>query len=100
MTPSGLRPSEGRFHRKASPPGFITRVLARDEFIERDRAVASPQTAGRPKVGNAAFGRNAGAGEGYDDRGSRDHLAELLHATAKVRSDHGATIQMVWPCPL
>src|SRR5216683_222556 len=40
------RRGEGRLHRKAPPPCLIPGILAGDEFIERNRAVASPQSAG------------------------------------------------------
>src|SRR6185437_16876749 len=65
---------------------------ARDEFIERDRAVAGPQSARRSEIRNAAFGRYAGTGERHD-RGRRgDHVAELFKAGAEIRCDHGRTI--------
>jgi len=86
------RLGESRFHRKAAAPGFVPRISARDEFIERDRAVAGPQSARRTKIGNAAFGRNAGASEGQNGGGLGDHVAELFHAAAKIRCDHGETI--------
>jgi hypothetical protein len=83
------RRGKGRFHRKAPPPCLIPGIGTGDELIERDRAVAGPQSAGRAEVGNPAFGRNAGAGEGNDGRGLGDHVAELFHAAAKIRCDHG-----------
>ena len=37
---------------------------AGEEVVERDRPVLGPEAAGRAEVGNAAFGGDAGAGEG------------------------------------
>src|ERR1700722_14515625 len=89
VTASRPRRGENRFHRKASPPGFIASVRAGNEFIERDRAVAAPQPARRAKIRNAAFGRNAGTGKGNNDGSFGDHVAELFHAVAKIRCYHG-----------
>src|SRR5439155_899038 len=50
-------------HGEAAPPGLVARLLAREEFVERDRPVLGPDPARRAEVRNAAFGRNAGAGE-------------------------------------
>src|ERR1700738_2471920 len=57
-----LRRGEYRLHRKAPPPCLVAGVLAGNEFIERDRAVAGPQSARRAEIGNAAFCRDAGTG--------------------------------------
>jgi hypothetical protein len=46
VTASGLGCGKCRLHRKSPPPGFRPRIGAGDEFIERDRAVAGPQSAG------------------------------------------------------
>ena len=77
---SGPGGRECRLHGKAPPPGFVARVLACHELVERDRPVAGPQSARRAEVGNAAFGRDAGAGERNDDGRRGDHLAEPFHA--------------------
>src|ERR1700726_3251500 len=45
MTASRPRRGEGRLHRKAPPPCLIPGIPAGDEFIERNRAVAGPQSA-------------------------------------------------------
>ena len=84
VTAPGPRRGEGRLHRKTPPPCLVPRIGTGDEFIERDRTVAGPQSAGRTKIGNAAFGRNAGAGKGNDGGGLGDHVAELFHAAAKI----------------
>ena len=56
MTASRLRRGEGRLHRKAAPPCLVACIRAGDEFVERDRPVAGPQSARRAEIGNAAFG--------------------------------------------
>ena len=56
MTASRLCRGEGRLHRKAPPPCLVPGVLAGNEFIERNRTVARPQSAGRAEIGNSAFG--------------------------------------------
>src|SRR5882672_5923511 len=87
---------KGRLHRKAPPPCLVAGILAGDEFIKRNRAVAGPQSAGRAEIGNSAFGRNTCAGEGKDGGGLGDHVAELLHPAAKIRCDHW-NYPNVWP---
>ena len=84
VTASRPRRGERRLHRKAPPPRLVPGTRAGDEFVERDRAVARPQSAGRAEIGNSAFGRNAGAGEGNDGGRLGDHVAELFHAAAKI----------------
>ncbi len=53
-------------HGEAAPPGFVAHLLARQELVERDRPVLGPDPAGRAKIRNAAFGRDARAGERHD----------------------------------
>ena len=62
----------------APPPGLVARLLARQELVERNRPVLGPDAARRTKIGNAAFGRDAGAGE-------RQHHARLVHQRAQAR---------------
>src|SRR5579872_7313056 len=95
VTASGPGGRKRRLHGKAPPPRFIARLLACDELVERDRPVARPQSARRAEIGNAAFGRDAGAGEGNDDGRRGDHLAEALNAALKILGDHGLAI-MAW----
>src|ERR1700724_3273507 len=57
MTASRPRRGEGRLHRKAPPPCLIPGIPAGDEFIERNRTVAGPQSAGGTEIGNSGFGR-------------------------------------------
>ena len=57
-------------HGEAPPPGFVAHLLARQEFVERDRPVLGPDPAGRTEIRNAAFGRDAGAGERQDHLGA------------------------------
>src|SRR5262249_3041030 len=80
-------------HREAPPPGLVARVLTRDEFIERDRAVTCPKAARRPEIRDATFGRDARARKRHDDRGVGDHLAEPLHAAAKILCNHGQSVR-------
>src|SRR5580692_1917624 len=47
-------------HGKTPPPGFVARLLAPEELVERDRLVLGPKAPGRTEIGDAAFGRNAG----------------------------------------
>src|ERR1700759_4157820 len=77
-----------RLHGKAPTPRLIARVRAGDEFIKGDRTVASPQSAWRSEIRNAAFGRDAGAGKGHYVRRLGDHVAEFLQPAAKVRCNH------------
>ena len=55
-------------HGEAAPPGFVARFLAGQELVERDRPVLGPNPARRAEIGDAAFGRDAGAGERQDAR--------------------------------
>src|SRR3974390_3134420 len=80
--------SKGRLHSKAPSPRFLARVCAGDEFIKRNWTVAAPQAARGEEIGNAAFSRNAGASKGNNDGCRGDHIAELLHTAANVRSNH------------
>src|ERR1700677_2774042 len=96
VTASGPRRGESRLHREAPAPCLIAGVRAGNEFIERDRTVAGPQPAGRAKIGNAAFSRNAGTRKGNNDGSFGDHVAELFYATAKIRCDHWNNPK-VWP---
>src|SRR5882757_712750 len=88
VTASRLCCGKGRLHRKAPPPRLVAGIPAGDEFIKRNRTIASPQSAGRAEIGNSAFGRNTRAGEGKNGGGLGDHVAELFHPAAKIRCDH------------
>src|SRR5579871_2502657 len=97
MSASGPGGSKCRLHGKPPPPGFVARLLVSYELVERDRPVARPQSARRAEIGNAAFGRDAGAGKGHDDGGRGDHLTEALDAALKIPGDHGRFIRTCWP---
>src|SRR5258708_28330770 len=84
VTAPRLCSGKGRLHRKSPPPGFIPGVGTGDEFIERDRPVAGPQSARRAEIGNPGFGRDTGAGEGNDDGGLGYHVAAPLPAAATL----------------
>src|SRR5450759_3702983 len=51
MAASRLCRGKGRLHRKAPPPCFGSGLGTGDEFVERDRAVAGPKSAGGAKIG-------------------------------------------------
>ena len=57
VTASRLGSGKGRLHRKAPPPCFVARILAGNEFIKWNRAVAGPQSAGRAEIGNSAWSK-------------------------------------------
>src|SRR6185369_12838215 len=76
--------TEMLLHREAPPPGFVAHLLARQELVERDRPVLGPDSAGRAKIRNAAFGRDPRAGEGDDDLGSIDEVAQARNACLNV----------------
>src|SRR4051794_39592731 len=85
MAAAGSGRRKDLLHREAPAPGFVARLLAGDELVEWDRAVARPNSARRAEVGDAALGRDAGAGERHDPFGFGDHVAETLDAAAKIR---------------
>ena len=60
----------------------------RQEFIERNRCVLGPDPARRAEIGNAAFGRDAGARERNDNLGRLHHLAQARRRSVKVAHDH------------
>src|SRR5947208_4298637 len=60
---SRLGCGECRFHREAPPPCLLPDLRTGDKFIEWNRTVAGPQSAGRAEIGNAAFSRNPRARE-------------------------------------
>src|SRR5205085_6837343 len=93
VPPPRLGRGKGRFHGKASPPGLVAGLLAHDELVEIDRAIFGPDAAGRAEVGDAAFRRDAGAGEGHDGGGFRDQFAEPLHAAAQILGNHWAVLK-------
>ena len=53
-------------HGEAAPPRLVPRLLAGKKVVEHDRPVLGPDPARRTKIGNAALGRDPGAGEGQD----------------------------------
>jgi hypothetical protein len=87
---AAARPGCGklRLHGKAPPPGFRVHGGARLEGIERDRLVCGPQAAGGTKVGYAAFGGNAGAGERHDDLRRCDQRAEPCDSGLQIVRNH------------
>src|SRR6476661_8226782 len=74
MPAAGLGRCKSLFHRKAPPPGLGPSLGARNEFVERNRAVTGPQAAGRTEIRNAAFGGYTGSGKGNDTGGFGYHV--------------------------
>ena len=67
VAPARLRAAELFLHGEAPPPGLVARLLAGDEVREVDRPHPGPDAAGGTEIRDAAFGRDAGAGERHDD---------------------------------
>src|SRR4029077_5106388 len=61
---------------EAAAPGFVARLLARQELVEWDRLVLGPQPPGRAEIGNAAFGRNTGPGKWDNDPSLVDQVLQ------------------------
>ena len=90
MAAAGLRAAEmfapsrtdaARLHRAS--PGW-------QRIHRRESAVPGPQPTGRAKIRNAAFGRDAGAGEWNNDLGGSHQFSELCNPGAKIGGDHAA----------
>ncbi len=90
MSPPGPGIAELVVHGEAAPPGFVARLLARQEFVERDRLVLGPKPARRAEIGDAAFGRDAGAGEWHNDPSLVDQVLQLGHGGVEIGCDHAA----------
>src|ERR1700686_84301 len=75
-------------HGKTPPPGFVARLLAGQELVERDRLVLGPKAAWRAKVGDAAFGRNAGPGEWDNGPSLVDQVRQLGLGAVEIGCDH------------
>src|SRR5262249_9928017 len=67
-------------------PGFEPCFLRSEIGAELDRFVTGPKAARRAEIGNAAFGRDAGAGK--DDRapGGLDHSGKLVYVITHRQS--------------
>jgi hypothetical protein len=89
MAAAGFGAAELVHHGEAPLPGFVACLLARQKFVELNRPVLGPQPAGRAEVRDAAFGRDAGAGEWYDGASLVYHLAEPRDRGGKIGSDPG-----------
>ena len=59
----GLGVGELAMHFALLPPVFVAGIGAFEEFVEIDGAILRPDATGRAKVGDAAFGADAGAGQ-------------------------------------
>src|SRR5262249_56593006 len=77
-------------------PGFEPCFLRSEIGAELDRFVTGPKAARRAEIGNAAFGRDAGAGK--DDRapGGLDHSGKLVYVITHRQSrseEHTSELQ-------
>src|ERR1700719_3866807 len=75
-------------HGKTPPPGFVARLLAGQELVERDRLVLGPKAPGRTEVGDAAFGRNAGPGKWDNGPSVVDQVVQLGLGAVEIGCDH------------
>src|ERR1700688_4767198 len=75
-------------HGKAAPPGFVARLLARQELVERDRLVLGPKAPRRTEIGDTAFGRNAGPGEWDNGPSLVDQVLEVGLGGVEIGRDH------------
>src|SRR4051812_44744619 len=66
--------SELAMHLALLPPVLVPRLGTCQEFIVIDSAIFRPDTAGRAKVGDAALGADAGAGQ-HNGRAGRGQPA-------------------------
>src|ERR1700722_5180390 len=79
-------------HGEAAPPGFVARLLAGQELVERHRLVLGPKATRRTEVGDAAFGGNAGPGEWDNDPSLVDQVRQLGLGGIEIGCDHRS-----WP---
>ena len=76
-------------------PVALARALVGEELGERDGPVALPAAAGRPEIGDARGGREAGAGDDDDPARLAPEGGELLeagHALKRARNRGGHNI--------
>ena len=85
---AGLGAAELILHGKAAPPALVPHLRVGQEVAEFDRPHLGPDAAGRPEVGDAALGGNAGAGEGDHHLGGLDHVPQTADAGFKIGRDH------------
>ena len=78
MAGVGLGLQHGLVGGELAPPGFAARFVGGHEVVEVDRPVLGPDAAGRAEIGNARFGRDAGAGEGDHAFRLGDHALEIV----------------------
>src|SRR5262249_14019455 len=70
------------------PPRLVACLLAGQEGIERNRRHLGPDAAGRAKIGNAALGGDAGAGEWHDRLAGLDEIAQPGDGRLQIGGDH------------
>ena len=85
---AGFCTAELLFHREPPAPAFVPRLLARQKVAKLDRSHLGPDAARRSEVGDAALGRDAGAGERHDGARLLDHFPELADTGLEFGCDH------------
>src|SRR5580700_2301138 len=90
MSPPRLGIAELVLHGEATPPGFVTRFLAREELVEWDRPVLGPKSTRGAEVRDTAFSRDARAGKWHDRGCLVYHLVKTRYGGTEIRSDHDA----------
>src|SRR6202166_2306715 len=75
-------------HGEAAPPGFVARLLARQELVEWDRLVLGPKAARRAEIRDAAFGRNAGPRKWDNGPSLVDQVLQLGLGGIEIGCDH------------
>jgi lactoylglutathione lyase len=88
MAPARLGVAELVAHGEATPPGFVTRFLARQEFIERNGPILGPNPPRRAEIGDTAFGRDTGTGKRQDDFGLPDHVPQACRGAGEIGRVH------------
>src|SRR5262249_21876582 len=88
VSAAGLRAAELLLHREPPPPGFAAHLRAGEEVAEVDRPHLGPDPIRRTKVGNAALGRNPGAGERNDRARPLEQLGQAVDRGLKIGRNH------------
>ena len=95
MAAAGPGLGEILLHGKAPPPGFVTHVLAGHKGVERYRLVLGPQSPGRTKIGDPAFGRDSGPGKRDDHRCVLEQVTQARNAVWKISGNHFCIVGLV-----
>src|SRR6185503_10615157 len=97
MAAAGPGGGKARLHGEAPPPGLVAHLPAAKEVVELDRPVFAPQPAGRAEIRDAAFGRDAGAGERHDPARGGDQLAQAVDGAVEIGGDHRYNVRRAVP---